>query len=101
MTPSDDNRMRTINLANLQCRAQWTKSYSAGRTCIWPGCTTVLSIYNPEDTCGPHRPEPDWLRYHGMSFDACPACGTVMARAGRSKRERVCPHCTSEGEPCT
>lgn len=30
---SDRNRLRTIDLASLQCRAQWPRTYPAGRRC--------------------------------------------------------------------
>lgn len=31
-----------------------SRSYGTGRTCSEIGCTTVLSIYNPEDRCARH-----------------------------------------------
>ena len=33
-----------------------TETYSAGRVCSDPGCSTRLSIYNRSDTCWQHEP---------------------------------------------
>ena len=96
MTRHDSNRMPNLDLAKLQCRAQWSKTYPAGRECYV--CGMALSKYNPDATCYQHRPEPDFLRYHGMSFALCGECGVVM---GRSRRERlrvegICQECRDE-----
>ena len=68
MTPPIANQMRAVDLAKLQCRGQWSRRYPAGRICAHDGCGTPLSVYNSEAYCYPHRPEPDPLRFHGMSF---------------------------------
>ena len=31
------------------------KTAEVGRVCSFPGCGTVLSIYNSLDRCGPHK----------------------------------------------
>ncbi len=35
-------------------RSPRTRTYQAGRTCSFPGCTTRLSVYNPSSTCACH-----------------------------------------------
>ena len=92
---ADRNRMRTINLAALQCRAQWTKSYPANRRCYV--CGMVLSVYNSEPTCHAHRPEPS-LDYCGHRFKLCKVCGHVMEnRTHEQMKAGTCTVCRGEG----
>ena len=97
MARHSSNQMRNVSLAKLQCRGQWSRTYAAGRTCSHPGCGTPLSKYNPDPTCYPHRPEPDPLRFHGMSFVLCPGCGAVLAAPTGGRRgkaaDRTCNEC--------
>ena len=99
MTRHTSNTLPNINLANLQCRAQWRRTYPAGRVCAYPGCGTPLSKYNPDSTCYPHRPEPDPLRFHGVSFVTYDGCGAVLGHGGRVKAvDRVCKRCREDEE---
>lgn len=63
------------------------KTYPRGRRCAHEGCATVLSVYNPDEFCGAHLPEPDPLEYHGYRFKHCLDCGEIIrARATYCKR---------------
>ena len=94
MTRHSSNELPHIDLAYMRCEAQWRKTYPAGRECYV--CGTALSKYNPEATCYAHRPEPDFLRYHGCSFAVCNECGVVMEHGGRVRVERTCLECRKE-----
>ena len=94
MTRHSSNELPHMDLAYMRCEAQWRKTYPAGRECYV--CGTALSKYNPEATCYAHRPEPDFLRYHGCSFAVCNECGVVMEHGGRVKVERTCTECRKE-----
>ena len=94
MTRHASNELPHIDLAFMRCEAQWPRTYPAGRECYV--CGTALSKYNPDSTCYQHRPEPDWLKYHGCRFSLCEHCGAVMGHAGRVKVERTCTECRKE-----
>jgi hypothetical protein len=48
-------RLRRLHAGRL---AERVKDYGSGRLCEVPGCSTRLSIYNPERRCALHEGEP-------------------------------------------
>jgi hypothetical protein len=87
--------LTNLDLATLQCRAQWPKTYPAGRRCYV--CGMVLSRYNPAPTCDAHRPEPS-LDYCGHRFKLCAVCGHVMENRTRQQmRAGLCSACRKDG----
>lgn len=83
---------RTADLDLLLGTAQHTKTYPRGRVCAHEGCTTVLSVYNPEGHCATHRPDTG-LTYHGYSFAICTQCEEVVPAGSVSTAGR-CPRCS-------
>jgi len=71
----------------LNDTANWVQTYPAGRVCAHDGCATILSRFNKDATCDLHKPEPDFLCYHGKQFRQC-ACGAVIGR-----KSEVCREC--------
>ena len=74
----------------LRDEANWVRSHPAGRVCAHPGCSTVLSIYNPSRHCGAHQPPADMV-YNGVAFRLC-ECGAVITLKSRSGLCRSCSH---------
>lgn len=47
---------RTAIAASLpKSRSRRCKTYRAGRVCLYEGCTTILSRYNPARLCSLHE----------------------------------------------
>ncbi len=57
------------------------RTYSEGRVCAEPDCTTVLSVYNPSPRCALHQRQAVLVHFH---------------RLGSAEVERHCHQC---GEP--
>lgn len=79
MTGRPENQLPDIDLAHMQCQAQWPRQYAAGRRCCHDGCKTILSRYNPGTTCDLHRAPPDFMVYLGRRFKVCDTCGRLDA----------------------
>lgn len=77
MTGRPENQLPDIDLAHLQCQAQWPRQYAAGRRCCHDGCKTILSRYNGDETCELHRPPPNFMRRYGITFRVCDTCGKL------------------------
>ena len=55
----------------------WVRSYGKGRICTEDGCTTILSMYNPESRCELHKLV-DTSRVAPTGFRRCVDCGEVL-----------------------
>jgi len=78
----------------LTSRAEWVRTYPAGRVCAHPGCGARLSVYNPESFCAAHEPEPD-MHYCGMDFGICEDCGEVI-QTRKDRPSATCRMCANE-----
>jgi endogenous inhibitor of DNA gyrase (YacG/DUF329 family) len=93
---------------DVDTRGNWTppaagrwsdrvRTYSEGRVCAEPGCTTVLSVYNSSSRCSLHqrravvrlrRLEAEEMEHH------CSQCGAPFVTANL-RRKYCSPRCRS------
>ena len=64
----------TADLDLLLSTERWIKTYPRGRVCAHEGCTTPLSVYNPDEVCAAHVGDLDDMVYHGYAFMLCVEC---------------------------
>jgi hypothetical protein len=71
-------------------RSDRVRNYREGRVCTEPGCTTVLSIYNPSSRCAVHQRRADVIPLRRLESEemerSCAQCGaTFMTTNPRRK----------------
>ena len=80
-----------------------SKEYGIGRKCSYPGCTHILSRYNPDNICGSHslfRPIVDMMDFP-EEMKICSNCGdmkpatTEYFRRRHSRLEAQCKTCVN------
>ncbi len=71
-------------------RGDRVKAYRMGRVCAEPGCTTILSIYNPSPRCAVHQREAQMLRFRRVTMQEelrhCIHCGAEFTTSNPKRR---------------
>lgn len=80
-----------------------SKEFGVGRECAYPGCTHILSRYNPDNICGSHSlfsPAESMLEFP-EEMKICSNCGelkpatTEFFRRRHSRLEAQCKTCVN------
>lgn len=71
-------------------RSDRVRNYREGRVCVEPGCSTVLSIYNPSSRCAVHQRAADVIPLRRLESEeverSCAQCAaTFMTTNPRRK----------------
>jgi hypothetical protein len=73
-------------------RSDRVRNYGEGRLCSEPGCSTVLSIYNPSSRCAVHQRRSDivpFRRFESQEVErGCSQCGALFRTT--NPRRRYC-----------
>ena len=68
------------------------RTYSEGRVCAEPGCTTLLSVYNPSPRCALHQRQAAIVRFRRFESAEvhrhCHHCGTPFVTT--NPRRKYC-----------
>lgn len=67
-----------------------SKDYGVGRLCAYPGCSHMLSRYNPETVCGHHDFSPSYRSILGVAqeYKICSTCGELKPATPEYFRKR-------------